>query len=140
MLFNNINIIKYKSNIIIYVKIQNYFYIVNFNLLYKSLKIIYILSKLFYLVKYINLNVEGRGYKIQKKKQFYNFFFNKSHLLYLYTKYIKINKINKKKFFLKIKSILLNKLLNIKPISIYTKKGIFLLNKNMYIKRGKISN
>ena len=103
MLFNNINIIKYKSNIIIYVKIQNYFYIVNFNLLYKSLKIIYILSKLFYLVKYINLNVEGRGYKIQKKKKFYNFFFNKSHLLYLYTKYIKINKINKKKFFLKIK-------------------------------------
>ena len=72
------------------------------------------LNNKFSVIKYINLIIEGRGYKIRKKKNFYNFFFNKSHLLYLYSKNIQINKINKRKFFFKTKPTILNKLLKIR--------------------------
>lgn len=72
----------------------------------------------------------GKGFKIKKtKKKNINFFFYHSHINILILKNIIIKKLNKNKLVILAKNLNLklkaeNKILSIKPINIYTKRGL----------------
>jgi len=160
----NITIIKNKKNIYLYLYNSTYFFIINninfiFNIkktlnilelksiipLTNSTKLTNILNNFlfnwttFFFNKII---FSGRGFKIKKKKNYIFLFFNKSHVsLYIYNNII-IKKLTRNKllFFHKNQNIHtndINKILNIRFVNIYTKRGLRLSRQIILKRKGK---
>jgi hypothetical protein len=95
------------------------------------------------IIFYQKITFNGKGFKIKKKKNIIFFFFNKSHISILinYSTIIKKIQRNKLIFFYKnynyFNTQFFNKLLNIKYINIYTKRGLRLNRQIVLKKKGK---
>lgn len=90
------------------------------------------------------IKFKGKGFRMRffKKNKFVKFFFGKSHKTFIFFKKIIMKKINKYKFILK--SINKNKLninskyvTNIKPINLYTLRGLRLSKQIIFKRKGK---
>lgn len=93
----------------------------------------------FYLQK---INFKGKGYKITKKHNFLNLNFNHSHITWVILFNAMCIKINKNKYLVVLKNIktLVNLSLNIskiRPLNIYTKRGIKQAKQRIFKKVGK---
>lgn len=103
--------------------------------------------KTFEIYFFIKIKFKGKGFKIKfnKKLKLIKFFFGRSHITYYKLKKIKLKKINKYKFLLK--SFNLSKLKKtasnitfIKPMNLYTLRGIRLSRQYIYKRKGKKSS
>ena len=96
---------------------------------------------------FIKIKFKGKGFKIKynKKLKLIKFYFGRSHMTFFKLKKIKLKKINKYKFFLrnfnynwlKKKAIEITK---IKPVNIYTLRGIRLSRQIIKKRKGKKSS
>lgn len=90
------------------------------------------------------IKFKGKGFRIKffKKIKLIKFYFGRSHKTFILLKNLKKKKINKYKFILfhlkKKKLINTNKLIiNIKPLNIYTLRGLKLSRQIIYKRKGK---
>lgn len=96
---------------------------------------------------FIKIKFKGKGFKIKfnKKLKLIKFYFGKSHITFFKLKRIKLKKITKYKFilknlnFVKLKTNAM-KITNIKPINVYTLRGIRLAKQIIRKRKGKKSS
>jgi hypothetical protein len=98
--------------------------------------------KQFYLCNFTKIKFTGKGYKIKKNtKQSIILLFNKSHTTTLWWSGIFLKKLKKYKMYLKYNNkqdfTILNTILNIRPINIFTKKGLRSSRQILLKKKGK---
>lgn len=93
------------------------------------------------------IKFKGKGFrlKIKKKHKAIKFMFGHSHLNMAFIKNTKLKKLSKYKFILKsVNSLLLNKLSNllckIKPVNLYTNRGIRISRQIIRKRKGKKSS
>lgn len=103
--------------------------------------------KSFEIYFFIKIKFKGKGFKIKFKKKIklIKFYFGRSHITFYKLKKIKIKKINKYKFLLrsfclsKLKQVASN-ITNIKPVNVYTLRGIRISRQFIYKRKGKKSS
>lgn len=96
---------------------------------------------------FIKIKFKGKGFKIKfnKKLKIIKFYFGKSHMTFFKLKKIKLKKITKYKFILKnlnfwkLKTNAL-KITKIKPVNVYTLRGIRLSKQMISKRKGKKSS
>lgn len=120
----------------------NYDYDNNYNL-----KIMNKFIKTFESYFFLKIKFKGKGFKIKfnKKLKLIKFFFGRSHITFFKLKKIKLKKITKYKFLLKsINFNNLNKkskeMTYIKPVNVYTLRGIRLSKQFIQKRKGKKSS
>lgn len=93
---------------------------------------------------YSKIKFKGKGFRIKffKKIKILKFYFGKSHKTFLFLKKINKKKINKYKFIIsglnKTKINLIKKIIcNIKPINVYTLRGLRLSRQIIFKRKGK---
>jgi hypothetical protein len=95
----------------------------------------------FYLCNYTKIKFSGKGYKIKKNtKQSIILLFNRSHTTTLWWSGVFLKKLKKYKMYLKYNktdSKIINLILGIRPISIFTKKGLRSARQIILKKKGK---
>lgn len=137
---NNKNYYKYdnETNSLSIIKLipnKNNFFMVNFlNQFLKSLDIYF-----FFKIKF-----KGKGYRIRfyKKNKIVKFYFGKSHITFFFFKKLILKKISKYKFIIKgpnyfnIKNTAV-KISKIKPINVYTLRGLRLSRQKIFKRKGK---
>lgn len=151
------NTIKRKNYLLIYSQ-NNYLFIclpniqynyysnfINFEKNTQPQNTLNIISK--YIYNYNNLYIKkiqfkGKGYKITKKKKFLILTFNHSHLIWMLLFNTLCVKVSKYKYLLILKNYLYLKnfvqsIINIRLVSIYTKRGIKLAKQKVFKKIGK---
>lgn len=133
---NYIYIYTYNKNITIIIKINNKIKNKNYN---KDLVKIF-LNQFCYII-YIKIKFTGKGYKIKKNtNKSMIFLFNRAHITNIWWKNIFLFKIKKYKIFLKIQNNninIINNILNIRYINIFTKKGLRISKQILLKKKGK---
>jgi len=139
-----ISILKKKSNTYIYVYNKTYFFFLKFSKTTKvslqGLKTINIkcdflfeenflkrFIRQFYLCDGIKIKFTGKGYKIKKNsKQSLILLFNRAHITILWWNNLIIKKLKKYKLYIKCTNInkpILQKIIDLRSINIFTKKG-----------------
>ena len=117
---------------------------INYNLNFKEINKY---LKTFEIYFFIKIKFKGKGFKIKfnKKLKLIKFFFGRSHITYYVLKKIKLKKITKYKFILK--SLNLSKLRKkasdityIKPVNLYTLRGIRISRQTIKKRKGKKSS
>ena len=97
--------------------------------------------KQFYLCNFTKIKFSGKGYKIKKNsKQSLILLFNRSHTTILWWKNTFIKKIKKYKLYIKYNNTnktIIQTLLCIRPINIFTKKGLRTSRQILFKKKGK---
>ncbi len=90
------------------------------------------------------IKFKGKGFRlrIKKKKKVIKFFFGHSHINMLFLKNVILKKTNKYKFILKSTNteklnIIVKKILKIKPINVFTNRGIRCTRQKIYKRKGK---
>lgn len=93
---------------------------------------------------YEKIKFTGKGFRIRykKKKKLIKFFFGRSHLTWIFFRNIKLKRPHKYKFIISKSSktkllFLTKKIKNIKPINIYTKRGLRTKRQKIYKRKGK---
>ena len=133
---NYIYIYTYNKNITIIIKINNKIKNKNYN---KDLVKIF-LNQFCYIIC-IKIKFTGKGYKIKKNtNKSMIFLFNRAHITNIWWKNIFLFKIKKYKIFLKIQNNninIINNILNIRYINIFTKKGLRISKQILLKKKGK---
>lgn len=90
---------------------------------------------------FLKIKFTGKGYKIKKNSnKSMVLLFNRAHITNIWWKNIKILKIKKYKIYVKLQKINLNivsKILNIRFVNIFTKKGLRLSKQILFKKKGK---
>ena len=143
----NINyIIIYNNNFYCIIKARKQIEILNNNFirLNNDLIVAYHINKFlkqFYLCNFTKIKFTGKGYKIKKNtKQSIVLLFNKSHTTTLWWSGIFLKKLKKYKIYLKYSNqdfAILNTILNIRPVNIFTKKGLRNSRQVLLKKKGK---
>lgn len=91
--------------------------------------------------KYYKIKFIGKGYKIKKKKKkTLFFFFNRSHSCILWWRNIHYKKLKKYKTYLRSTipiGHIVNRILNIRLINVFTRRGLRLTRNILYKKKGK---
>jgi hypothetical protein len=97
--------------------------------------------KQFYICSFSKIKFSGKGYKIKKNcKQSLVLLFNRSHMTTIWWKNIILKKLKKYKLYIKCnyKNLLLTQtILNIRPVNIFTKKGLRSSRQILKKKKGK---
>lgn len=94
-------------------------------------------------IKYKTFKIKftGKGYKIKKPtKKSFRFLFNKSHICVIWWKNMHYKKFKKYKTYIRSTNLpksTVNKILNIRYIDVFTKKGLRLSKSIIYKKKGK---
>lgn len=103
--------------------------------------------KTFELYFFIKIKFKGKGFKIKfnKKLKIIKFYFGKSHMTFFKLKRIKLKKITKYKFILKNLNFVklktnATKITKIKPVNVYTLRGIRLSKQTIKKRKGKKSS
>lgn len=151
ILYNNlytINLINDKKNIKI--NLETYSIKIKYNCNYNNnfnTKLLNNFLKTFENYFFIKIKFKGKGFKIKfnKKLKLIKFYFGRSHLTFFKLKKVKLKKITKYKFLLKslnfeklkTKS---NKITCIKPVNVYTLRGIRLSRQFISKRKGKKSS
>lgn len=100
----------------------------------------------YFLVQFIKyqaykIKFTGKGYKIKKPtKKSFRFLFNKSHLCVIWWKNVHFKKYKKYKTYIRSINLInntVNKILKIRMIDVFTKKGLRLSRSTIYKKKGK---
>lgn len=96
---------------------------------------------------FIKIKFKGKGFKIKfnKKLKIIKFYFGRSHITFFKLKKIKLKKITKYKFILKNLNFMklktnATKITKIKPINVYTLRGIRLAKQTIKKRKGKKSS
>lgn len=163
MIKKNITINTQNFGLSIFKKKKNYYLYIyndNFFCIFKTTKIIKIINtfflkledtttvnkmnkfiKQFYLCNFTKIKFSGKGYKIKKNsKQSLILLFNRSHTTILWWKNTFIKKIKKYKLYIKYNNTnktIIQTLLCIRPINIFTKKGLRTSRQILFKKKGK---
>lgn len=160
--FNNLNvsIFKKKSNVWLYIYNVHVFYIYKLNLIrkiniingncmeldnlpiYKNIiKALNSNTKQITLLCYKKIKFAGKGYKIKKNsKKSLIFLFNRAHLTIVWWKNFMVKKLKKYKLYLsctKSNVINVNKILRIRYVNVFTKKGLRMSRGIIFKKKGK---
>ena len=97
--------------------------------------------KQFYLCNFNKIKFTGKGYKIKKNtKQSIVLLFNRSHTTTLWWSGVFLKKLKKYKMYIKYNKpdmLIINSILNIRPINIFTKKGLRCARQILLKKKGK---
>jgi len=97
--------------------------------------------KQFYLCNFTKIKFTGKGYKIKKNsKQSIVLLFNRSHTTTLWWRGIFLKKLKKYKMYIRYNKqdkMVINTILNIRPINIFTKKGLREARQIFLKKKGK---
>jgi ribosomal protein L6P/L9E len=103
--------------------------------------------KTFEIYFFIKIKFKGKGFKIKfnKKLKLIKFFFGRSHMTFYKLKKIKLKKVNKYKFVLKSFSLSRLKkdasnITYIKPVNVYTLRGIRVSRQHISKRKGKKSS
>lgn len=96
--------------------------------------------KQFYISNIVKVKFTGKGYKIKKNtNNNIQLLFNKAHITNVWYKNIILKKL--KKYKILVRHIngegLIKKIINVRPVNIFTKKGLRLARQNVYKKKGK---
>lgn len=97
--------------------------------------------KQFYLCKFNKIKFTGKGYKIKKNtKQSIILLFNRSHTTTLWWSGVFLKKLKKYKMYIKYNKpdvMIINSILNVRPVNIFTKKGLRCARQVLLKKKGK---
>ncbi len=123
------------------IKIKNKQIIEIYNQKQSDLNDVSIFIKQFTLCDSSKIKFTGKGYKIKKNsKESLMLLFNKSHITTIWWKNIFVKKLKKYKIFIKYNPLnkkIIETILNIRPINIFTKKGLRKARQILYKKKGK---
>ena len=156
----NFNLSVFKKNILIYlyiynssyycffkinkntkIKIKNKQIIEIYNQQKQKLNNINFFIKQFALCDSSKIKFAGKGYKIKKNsKESLILLFNRSHTTTMWWKNIFVKKLKKYKIFIKYNPLnkkIVETILNIRPVNIFTKKGLRVARQILYKKKGK---
>jgi hypothetical protein len=140
----NINyycLIKFTKNIKIELKTNKFLEFNSNNRDTKSLKNIKYFLNQFYFYKFTKIKFTGKGYKIKKNSsKSLILLFNRAHTTTLWWKNLSIKKIKKYKMYLKYNHLqknIVNTILNVRYINIFTKKGLRESRQIILKKKGK---
>lgn len=103
-------------------------------------KIKYFLNQ-FYFYKFTKIKFTGKGYKIKKNSgKSMILLFNRAHTTTLWWKNIIIKKLKKYKMYIKYNNTqknIINNILNVRYVNIFTKKGLRMSRQIIFKKKGK---
>ena len=151
----NVSILRKKKLTYIYIYNNNFFCIFKINVLIgiinnSFLKIagsdtqvqkISFFIRQFHWCTFSKIKFSGKGYKIKKNsKQSLILLFNRSHITIIWWKNIIVKKLKKYKIYIKYDRININivrTILNIRPVNIFTKKGLRNSRQILKKKKGK---
>lgn len=123
------------------IKIKNRFSIEICNQNSEGVNLINLFVKQFFLCQLSKIKFTGKGYKIKKNtKNSLILLFNRSHLTSIWWKNIFIKKLKKYKIIVKytpINSQVINTIINVRPINLFTKKGLRISRQILLKKKGK---
>ena len=95
----------------------------------------------FFIYSFTKIKFTGKGYKIKKnKKSNFKLLFNRAHFTYVWWECIFLKKIKKYKIYLRFlpkNNDVINSILNIRKVNIFTKKGLRESRQILYKKKGK---
>lgn len=107
----------------------------------KSTKSLCYFLKQFFFYEFAKIKFTGKGYKIKKNtKQSMVLLFNRAHTTTLWWKNIFIKKLKKYKIYIKYNNVqrnIVNVITGIRPINIFTKKGLRKSRQILFKKKGK---
>jgi hypothetical protein len=131
----------FKINKEVKIKIKNKQVIEIYNQKQKNLNSINTFIRQFALCDSSKIKFTGKGYKIKKNsKESLILLFNRSHTTTMWWKNLFIKKLKKYKIFIKYTPInkkIIETILNIRPVNIFTKKGLRKARQLLYKKKGK---
>ena len=158
----NLSIFKNKNLIFLYIYNQNYFCLIKistieikfnlkneraFEILYKKPQLFNISKKInnfikqFCVCEFSKIKFAGKGYKIKKNTiNNVQLLFNRSHITNMWYKNITMLKLKKYKIYLNYinsNKHILNTIISIRPINIFTKKGLRYSRQIVLKKKGK---
>lgn len=155
----NISIFRKKGNNYLYVYNTNYYAIIRANQNIKIINNTFIclsgneptitnkggllgtFLKQFYVCEYVKIKFSGKGYKIKKNsQQSLVLLFNRSHTTVMWWSNIVLRKLKKYKIYLKYDNKnknIVNTILNVRSVNVFTKKGLRLSRQILFKKKGK---
>ncbi len=132
--------LKFSKNTQIKIKTNKLLEINNDNNINVVRNIKYFLNQ-FYFYKFTKIKFTGKGYKIKKNSnKSMILLFNRAHTTTLWWKNIVIKKLKKYKMYIKYNNTqknIINNILNIRYINIFTKKGLRMSRQIIFKKKGK---
>lgn len=96
--------------------------------------------KQFYLSNVVKIKFTGKGYKIKKNtSNNIQLLFNRAHITNVWYKNVILKKLKKYKMLVKHVNNkgLIKNIMGVRPVNIFTKKGLRLARQNIYKKKGK---
>jgi len=108
---------------------------------YKQLKGINFFTKQFYICEFAKIKFTGKGYKVKKNSnKSIILLFNRAHITVLWWSGFFVKKLRKYKLYLKYTNTnkkIINTILNVRYINIFTKKGLRQSRQTLMKKKGK---
>lgn len=133
-------LIKINLKLKVFIKNDKYIEIIHNNKNHPVKKLNFFLEQ-FYFYKFIKIKFTGKGYKIKKNtNRSMILLFNRAHTTTLWWKNIFLKKLKKYKMYIKYNyknQKLINTIISIRPINIFTKKGLRLSRQLLLKKKGK---
>ena len=153
-----ISVFSYKEYIYLYIYNKNYYCLIKLNKKIKiniknnktieiddikenTTKCLNFFLKQFYFYEYTKIKFTGKGYKIKKNtNKSMVLLFNRAHTTTLWWKNIFVKKLKKYKIYIKYNTTqkkIINTIINIRPINIFTKKDLRKSRQILFKKKGK---
>lgn len=154
----NVSVFRKKGNNYLYIYNTNYYSIIKANQNIKIINNTFIclgssesttphkgglgtFLKQFYICEYVKIKFSGKGYKIKKNsQQSLVLLFNRSHTTVIWWSNLVLRKLKKYKIYLKYDNKnrnIVHTMLNVRPVNVFTKKGLRLSRQVLFKKKGK---